>query len=432
MRRQSRSRVAPLKGTVRIPGDKSITHRALILAALAKGRSQVARPNLGDDVGATARVLTQLGAVCELDGAKSTAQVEGMGWEGLSEPAAVLDAGNSGTTMRMVLGVCAGLGGSSVLTGDESLRRRPMLRVVGPLRQMGATIDGRNHGDLAPLHVRGGDLEAVEIDLPVASAQVKSALLLAGLRAGGTTTVSEPRPSRDHTERMLESAGVEIVREGSRVAVRGGQQLEPFGGVVPGDVSSAMFLVAAACVVPGSSIEITDVGLNPTRTAAFDVLRQMGAAIEVKQASVSMGEVIGTISVQHRELQGVEVAKEVIPALIDEIPALAIVASQAEGETVFTGAGELRVKESDRVAALVDGLTATGGLAEELEDGLIVRGPTALTGGEIDPLGDHRIALSFAVAALIATGALRIHGWSCVDTSFPEFLDVLGEVGGKR
>lgn len=432
MRRRSGGPSRPLAGSVALPGDKSITHRALILGALAEGASEFARPNLGADVRATAAALRRLGVACELDAGKAIAKVEGRGWRGLGEPEDVLDAGNSGTTMRLLLGVCAAIPASSVITGDATLRRRPMLRVVAPLRQMGAAIDGRSHGDLAPLQVRGGDLQGIDVELPVASAQVKSALLLAGLAAAGETTVVEPGVSRDHTERMLTAAGATLDRQPSSVRLAGGQTLHPFRAMVPGDISSALFLIAAAAIVPGSAIELTDVGLNPTRGAALDVLRAMGADIEVEETSESMGEPIGTVRVTHAELRGVDVPESSVPALIDEIPALAIVASQAEGETVFSGASELRVKESDRIAALAAGLTAVGGEVEELPDGLVVRGPTRLRSGRIDPRGDHRIALAFAVAGLAATGSVRVEGWSCVDTSFPEFLDVLGEVSTAR
>lgn len=432
MRRHTRGKSGALRGAVRIPGDKSVSHRALMLAALAGGRSEIARPNLGHDVLATAALVTALGAACDIDAPKSIAKVEGRGGRGLREPADVLDAGNSGTTMRLGLGLCAGIEGSSIVTGDASLRRRPMLRVVGPLRQMGALVDGRDHGDLAPLHVRGARLEGLDFELPVASAQVKSAILLAGLGASGVTRVAEPAPSRDHTERILAAAGVEIDRSGTTVSLKGDQIVQPFRGVVPGDVSSAMFLIAAGAIVPGSSIELKEVGLNPTRTAALQVLRDMGAAIETEETSRSMGEPIGTIRVSQADLRGVSVPPSSVPGLIDEIPALAVIASQAEGETVFSGAAELRVKESDRIAAIVTGLNAIGADAEELPDGLVVRGPTPLHGGEVDSVGDHRIALSLAVAGLVAEGSVRVRGWSCVATSFPEFLDVLGEVSGKR
>ena len=417
----------PLRGEISIPGDKSISHRALIMAALAEGPSVLARPNFGADVKATARILTQLGVACSLGEDNRRVKIEGSGRGGLVEPDDVLDAGNSGTTIRMMLGVCASIPGGMVLTGDRSLRRRPMLRVAAPLRQMGASIDGRRHGDLAPLWVRGRELSGVDIELPVASAQVKSALLLAGLGASGRTRVTEPGPSRDHTERMLRALGVQVDSEDGVIAVQGGATPESFEAVIPGDISSAMFLVAAAALVPGSQLTLTDVGLNPTRTAALDVLSAMGSDVVWTETSTSLGEPVGTIEVSCRPLRGVEVPAAAVPALIDEIPALAIVATQAEGETVFTGATELRVKESDRIAVLVGGLRTLGVDAEELPDGLIVRGPAELRGGEIDSHGDHRIALAFAVAGLLTSEKVRVIGWSSVETSFPEFLEILGE-----
>ena len=398
------------------------------MAALATGPSLLARCNYGADVKATARILTQLGARSVMDEDNRQVKVDGVGWRGLTEPTDVLDAGNSGTTMRMLLGICASVPGLCVLTGDGSLRRRPMLRVAAPLRQMGAAIDGRAHGDLAPLVVRGRDLTGIDVELPMASAQVKSALLLAGLNATGTTRVVEPGLSRDHTERMLDALGVKVTRDEGSVSIGGGATWGGFAAVVPGDISSAMFLIAAAALVPGSDLTITEVGLNPTRRAALDVLAQMGSDVAWTETTSSLGEPIGTIAVRQRPLHGVEVPPAVVPSLIDEIPALAIVATQAEGATVFTGAQELRVKESDRIASLVTGLRALGADAEELPDGLVVRGPTALGGGEVDSQNDHRIALAFAVAGLLSPEKVRVIGWSSVETSFPEFLALLAEV----
>lgn len=427
MRRLRPSAPRPLRGTVAIPGDKSISHRALIMAALASGPSTLARANFGADVKATAAALTQLGAGCIVDEDNRQVKVEGVGWPGLREPSGVLDAGNSGSTMRMMLGVCAGIPGLSVLTGDASLSRRPMLRVAAPLRQMGARVDGRDHGNLAPLTIRGGELTGIEVELSVASAQVKSALLLAGLNAAGTTRVTEPGASRDHTERMLTALGVPVVKDGRVVSVTGGARWDAFSAVVPGDLSSAMFLIAAAAIVPGSRLTLTGVGLNPTRTGALEVLAAMGSDVEWSEETSSLGEPIGTITVSCQPLHGVQVDPVVVPSLIDEIPALAVIATQAEGETTFTGAQELRVKESDRIASVVGGLRSLGAEAAELPDGLVVRGPAVLHGGEIDSGGDHRIALAFAVAGLLSTEKVRVTGWSSVDTSFPEFLDILGE-----
>jgi 3-phosphoshikimate 1-carboxyvinyltransferase len=432
--RKTRTTRRPLRGTIAVPGDKSISHRALLFAALARGSSRIEGLNLGADVRATARVVSALGATVDLDETEAKAEVEGYGWDGLKVPTGVLDCGNSGTTLRTGLGVAAGLSGTTVWTGDDSLRSRPMLRVVHPLRQMGARIEGPEHGDRAPLEVRGGELSGIDIELPVASAQVKTALLLAGLRATGTTEVVEPAPSRDHTERMLRAAGVEVEVSNTTVSVRGGSQPSNFDLKVPGDPSSALYLLGAALFVDGSELTVEGVGLNPTRTAAFEVLRRMGARVDVVDTGLEMGEPVGSITTGPSELTATEVGGAEVPSLIDDIPVLAVIASQAKGETVFRDSGELRVKESDRIATLVRGLRALGVDADELPDGLIVRGPASLVGGEIESAGDHRIALAFAVAGLIADEHVRVKGWSCVDVSFPEFLDVLGRAraGGGR
>ncbi len=432
--RAKRRKERPLRGRVGLPGDKSISHRALIISALATGPSVLTNVNTGSDVRATAAALRALGvrvAMEEGDVARddpesmSRAVVEGSGFSGLTEADDVIDVGNSGTAIRMLLGVCAPVPGLHVLTGDESIRRRPMLRVVAPLRQMGATIDGRAYGDRAPLTVRGSDLVGVDHDLPVASAQVKSALLLAGARAAGTTSVTEPAPSRDHTERMLQTAGADLRVEGTTVHVTGGAELKAADRTIPGDFSSAMFLVAAALLVEGSDLAVDGVSLNPTRTAALDVLRAMGADIEVTTNDVG-DEPVGTIVARHSELAATDIGGDVVPQLIDEIPVLAVLATQAGGRTQITGARELRVKESDRIAALARGLTSLGASVAEMPDGLSIEGPAALHGGEVESLDDHRIAMSFAVAGLVAAGNVKVAGWSSVATSFPEFLDVLG------
>ena len=419
---------ATLRGSVEVPGDKSVSHRALILAALAAGRSTVGGINVGADVRATGRMLGALGARCTFDTDNHKVEVDGTGWAGLHEPEELLDAGNSGTSLRLLLAVCSGIDGASVLTGDASLRRRPMLRVVAPLRQMGARIDGRRYGDRAPLLVRGGDLAGLDYESTVASAQVKTAVLLAGLRASGSTSVREPALSRDHTERMLAAAGVTVRRDGLTVAVTGGAEIRPIDWVVPGDVSAAMFFVVAALVLPDSDLTISSVGLNPTRIAALEVLRRMGARIDVAATGEVSGEPTGDLHVRYSDLTGTEVAPHEIPGLIDEIPALAIAATQARGATVIRGAAELRVKESDRVSALAGGLAAVGADVEELDDGLIIRGPASLAGGEVESYGDHRIAMAFAVAGLIAPARVRVRDWSCVETSFPGFIDVLDGV----
>lgn len=439
--RAKRRRERPLKGSLSVPGDKSISHRALIIAALAPGRSVITNLNTGADVRATAAALGQMGTVSEIhegdpirgkgEDRISRAVVEGSGRAGLHEAGTVIDVGNSGTTIRTLLGVAASIQGLTVLTGDASIRRRPMLRVVVPLRQMGVAIDGRSNGDLAPLTVRGGDLTACDHELSIASAQVKTALLFAGLSASGTTSVTEPGPSRDHTERMLSTAGANIHVDGATVAVAGGAELRPGERDVPGDISSAMFLIAAALLVPDSDLVLENVGLNPTRTAALEVLDRMGADIEVTPTGGD-DEPVGSIRVRHSNLRGTTIEGAIVPRLIDEIPVLASVATQAEGTTIITGARELRVKESDRIAALVSGLALLGARVEERPDGLSIEGPVVLSGGEVESHNDHRIAMSFAVAGLVADSNVKVRGWSCVDTSFPEFLDLLGEAQRSR
>lgn len=419
-----------LTGRIQVPGDKSVSHRALMLSAMAAGVSRIAGLNDGDDVRRTGRAMAALGArVVERD-RSAVVEVEGWGERGPGEAAEVVDAGNSGTTARLSLGIMAAARGTSVVTGDGSLSRRPMLRVVAPLRAMGATIDGREHGDRLPLSVRGGSLTGMDHVLPVASAQVKSALLLAGLRATGTTSVTEPLRSRDHTENMLRAAGVEIEIDDNTVTIEGGRCPRANQWQVPGDVSSALFFVAAASLVEGSDLVIERVGLNPTRTGALRVLQMMGADVAAHSTGVASGEPLGDIRVRHSGLTGCHVGAELIPSCVDEIPVLAVVAACAAGETVFEGVGELRVKESDRLTAIVEGLNQLGGEAAISGDDLVIRGPSVLEGGTVDSKGDHRMAMAFAVAGLVSSAAIRVQRWSCVDTSFPGFLDVLGQAQG--
>ena len=422
----------PLSHSVDLPGDKSISHRALVLAALGSGRSEIVGLNTGADVMATVECLRKLGAEISLDEENSKAIVEGHGSAGLHEPEGALDAGNSGTALRMLLGVCARIAGTSFLTGDESLCRRPMLRVVEPLRAMGAEILGRRGGDLAPLAVTGGALKGIAHRVPVASAQVKTCLLMAGLGAEGETSITEPSLSRDHTERMLRSLGVDIATKDLTVSVRGPQELPAGDWTVPADPSAAMFFVVAALLVPGSDLTLNNVSLNPTRVAALDVLRAMGADIEIAQTAESGGEPIGDITARDSSLKGIEVDPRSIPWIIDEIPILAVAASQAEGTTTFSGAGELRLKESDRIATMATGLRTLGVEVSEAPDGFTIAGPTSLGEGDIDSQGDHRVAMSFAIAALIARTDIKIRGWSSVDTSFPGFIQTLARARGMR
>lgn len=423
---------SPLTGRVRVPGDKSISHRALLVAALAAGSSRIEGLNTGRDVGATVTAVRALGAGCRLAEDGTQAEVEGCGYSGLNEPEDVIDAGNSGTTMRLVAGVCSTITGVTVLTGDASLRRRPMARIARPLRRMGATIDGRRGGELPPLIVRGGSLQGCALETEVASAQVKSALLLAALSAQGITSVTEPRLSRDHTERMLQAAGVELERSQNTVTVAGGQSPAPLELRIPGDISSAIFLLVAATLIPGSDLTILDVGLNPTRSGALEVLRRMGARLDVEVLREECGEPVGSVRARASSLEGVAIRGEEIPSLIDEIPALAIAAAHAEGETNVTGASELRVKESDRIAALVAGLGALGARARALPDGMVVEGPASWSGGDIDEHGDHRIALAFALAGLTSGKPVRMKRSEAVNTSFPEFWDLVSTARGER
>lgn len=419
----------PLRGEIQMPGDKSISHRAVILGALATGTSLLRDINLGHDVVASARIAKQLGAGVEVDRQKHRVKVQGYGWGGLREPDDVLDAGNSGTTLRTMLGVTASALGVFSFTGDRSLRERPMMRVVAPLRSMGAQIEGRSGGALAPITVRGVPLMGVEHRLDVASAQVKTALLLAGLRAEGRTVVIEPGPSRDHTERMLECAGAPIEREGASTVVHGGvEALRPADRVIPGDISSAMFFIVAATVVGGSDLRILRVGLNPTRTGGLEVLERMGAAIELAPSGEAEGEPVGTVRVRAANLTATDIDGSLAPRLVDELPILAVAASLATGTTTITGARELRVKESDRIAAMVDGLTRLGAEVEELDDGMLIRGPGRLGGGVVDSHGDHRVAMAFAIAGLVAEGPVRVRGLESAETSFPGFSAILSSV----
>ena len=408
-----------IQGRLQPPGDKSISHRAVLLGALAEGRT-VARNFLrAQDTERTVACVQALGVAVEADG--DTVRVYGRReWRA---PERVLDAGNSGTTIRLLCGLLSGQPLEAVLDGDSSLRRRPMDRVASPLRRMGAEVEARE-GRFPPVRVRGARLQGVRHELPVASAQVKSAILLAGLYADGATAVVEPAASRDHTERLLRAMGVDVrVRPlaGGAVAVEvtGPAQPAPVEVAVPGDFSSAAFFVAAAAAQPGAELVVEHVGLNPTRTGLLEVLREMGACVEVDLREVA-GEPVGTLVLRGRRLRGVEVAGQRVPRLIDEVPALVVAAAVAEGHTVVRDAGELRVKESDRIRSVVRALRAVGVEAEELPDGLVVRGGR-LPGGAVESEGDHRIAMAFAVAGLLSEGGVAVEGAECAAVSFPEF-----------
>ena len=420
----------PLRGRVRVPGDKGMSHRALLFAAMADGRSRVSGLATGEDVGRTRVALEQLG-VTLTDHDDDAVAVTGSGIESFTEPGGVIECGNSGTAMRLLAGLLAGRPFLSVLTGDESLVERPMARVVEPLQAMGAQLDGRAGGTLPPLVVRGGDLSGCTHHLTVASAQVKTAIVLAGLQATGTTEVVEPVPSRDHTERMLGALGAPVARADERaVRVTAGAP-SPFEFDVPGDPSSAAFWVVAATITPGSELVVEGVALNPTRIGFVDVLARMGASIELVATGEQLGEPVGELRVTSAPLRATTVEGAEIPWVIDEIPVLAVAAACAEGVTEFRDAGELRVKESDRIATVAELLTRLGAGVEQGDDRLTVRGG-GLHAGEIDSHGDHRVAMAGAVAATAVDGETRVRGWRSVATSYPEFTADLAALTGER
>ncbi len=415
-----------LDGTVALAGDKSISMRAALLNSIADGTARVSNFCVGDDRASILRCLRGLGARIRRheDGDGEWFEVKGTGLQGLAEPSTVLNAGNSGTTMRLVTGLLAAQPFVSVITGDRSLRSRPMGRIVEPLRLMGAQVMGRNEDSLAPLAVRGGDLNAIDYKLPVASAQIKSAVLIAGLYADGRTTVLQPAESRDHTERMLGAMGADVQSNGLRVAVSP-SELSAIDVTVPGDMSSAAFWMVAACIHPNATVRLPGVGINPTRTGVLRVLQSMGANIALENVREEESEPVADIVAESSHLHGAEIAGSIIPQVIDEIPVLAVAAALAEGETVIRDAGELRIKESDRITATVQGLQALGANVEERPDGMAIEGVDHLNGATCASLGDHRIAMAMAVAGLVARGETVVDGAEAAGVSYPEFWDTL-------
>ncbi len=416
-----------LHGDISLPGDKSISHRSVLLASIADGDTDISGFLTGEDTQNTAKAMQAMGII--IDGLETeNLTVHGKGLDGLSAPMGVLNLGNSGTGIRLLTGLLAGQKFDSVLTGDQYLRKRPMARIIDPLRRMGARIDGSSGGTLAPLTIRGGSnaLHAIEYASPVASAQVKSAVLLAGLYADGETTVNEPSKSRDHTERMLRFFGVEVKEQGTKVTVRGRQRLHAKGRIIiPSDISSAAFFMVAASIVPGSDLLIKSVGVNPTRTGIIDVLMKMGADISLEKQRDQAGEPVADIRVRYRKLHGVQIGGNVIPRAIDEIPVLAVAASCAEGKTLIKDAMELRVKESDRIATMAAELRKMGAIVTELPDGMEISGGDSLIGAICDSHGDHRVAMSLAVAGLAARGDTIVRDTEWIETSFPGFEQLL-------
>ncbi|MDN5351412.1 MAG: 3-phosphoshikimate 1-carboxyvinyltransferase [Clostridiales bacterium] len=418
-------RVHTLKGTIEVPGDKSISHRGVMFGGISRGKTHIKGFLAGEDCLSTIRCFRGLGVEIRQEG--DEVEVIGRGTNGLTEPTDVLNAGNSGTTMRLMSGILAGQSFLSIITGDQSLRSRPMARVADPLRLMGAKIDGRNGGKLAPLVIRGGNLKGMVYQSPVASAQVKSAILLSGLYADGITTVVEKEKTRDHTEKMLRAFGGNVSVSGLQVSVSA-SKLEGQSIQVPGDISSAAFFMVAAAAMPGAELKIKNVGLNPTRTGIIDVLEAMGATIEIEDRFESGGEPMGTIVIKGGVLHGTEISGEMIPRLVDEIPVIAVAAALAEGKTRITGAEELKFKESNRIDAMVSALGTVGANIKALPDGMEIVGPSKIQGGAIDSLGDHRIAMAMAVCGLFSEQAIEIEDSACIDISFPQFETLLKRI----
>ena len=423
-------RPAPrLEGEVKLPGDKSISQRAILLNSIAGGTARVSNLCEGDDRTSILGCMRGLGVeiVEHRDGADEHFEVRGRGMGGLVEPSNVLDAGNSGTAARLVTGLLAAQPFFSVLTGDESLLSRPMDRVIQPLRRMGADIRGRGGDSLAPLAVRGGGLTGIDFDQPVASAQVKSSLLIAGLHADGETTVRQPAMSRDHTERMMSAMGANIQVDGLRVTVAR-SELQPVDIAVPGDISGAAFWLVAGAIHPNAEIRLSGVGINATRSGVLEVLNRMGASISVENVREENDEPVADLVARSSDLEGVEIGGDLVPLVVDELPVLAVAASHASGTTVIADAAELRVKESDRIAATVDGLARLGAAVEEREDGMTIRGGGRLSGSTVRSYGDHRIAMSMAVAGLCADGETTVDGAEAAGVSYPGFWDTLASI----
>jgi len=412
-----------LNGEIQVPGDKSISHRSVMFGALANGTTKVTNFLTGDDCLSTISCFRKMGVEIQLE--NDTVIIHGKGVAGLEEPKDILDVGNSGTTTRLMLGILSGAPFHSCIIGDESIAKRPMDRVAIPLRQMGAQIDGRDNGRFTPLSIRGGKLKPIYYKSPVASAQVKSAILLAGLQADGVTTVEEPHLSRDHTERMLKAFGVDVQVNGLSVSIKGGQSLTATDIYVPGDISSAAFFLVAGAIVPNSQITIKNVGINPTRTGIIDVLKQMGASISIEEKDNSF-EPIADLTIETSQLEGIEISGAIIPRLIDEIPIIALLATQAKGKTVIRDAEELKVKETNRIDTVVNELRKLGANIEATEDGMIIYGKTSLKGGTVvSSHGDHRIGMMLSIASLICEESIQLQGVEAINVSYPTFFEHL-------
>ncbi|WP_026679350.1 3-phosphoshikimate 1-carboxyvinyltransferase [Fictibacillus gelatini] len=420
------SHVQRLKGVMKVPGDKSISHRSVMFGAIAEGKTKVTGFLPGDDCLSTIDCFRKLGVNIHQE--DDYVEIDGNGIEGLKEPQEVLDVGNSGTTIRLMLGALANTPFHSCIIGDKSIAKRPMKRVTVPLTEMGVAIDGRAEGNFTPLSIRGGNTKGIQYTSPVASGQVKSAILLAGLGAEGVTSVSEPHKSRDHTERMLQAFGVNVQVDGLTVSIEGKQKLKGTNIEVPGDISSAAFFLAAGAIVPESELTIQKVGMNPTRTGIIDVLQLMGADLSIENAQNEAIEPFADLHIKKSSLKGIEIGGELIPRLIDEIPIIALMATQAEGTTVIKDAAELKVKETNRIDTVVNELKKLGANIEATEDGMIIHGKTRLVASSVDSHGDHRIGMMLGIASCIATGEMTINNSDAVRVSYPGFFDQLNEL----
>ena len=412
-----------LSGEISVQGDKSISHRAVILGSIAEGTTRVTNFLPSEDCIRTIKAFEAMGINIEMN--RNTLIINGKGLNGLTEPNDVMDMGNSGTSARLLCGLLSGQPFFSVMTGDSSLRRRPMKRVADPLRMMGATIWGRGGGDFLPMCIKGSEIKGITYKLPVASAQVKSAILFAGLYAKGRTSVEEITTSRDHTERMMDYFGINLERKGTTIIVEGGERPSARNVDVPGDISAAAFFMVGASIVSDSDVVIKDVGINPTRTGIIDILMKMGASIEILNQRKMGAEPAGDIRIKSALLKGVEIKGDIIPRCVDELPVICIAAAVAEGETVIKDASELRVKESDRIAVMAECLSRVGVEVETYPDGIRIKGGRGFKGTVCNSHGDHRIAMSMAIAGLITEGEMTIEDTECINTSFPEFEETL-------
>lgn len=419
------NKIGTLRGTVTVPGDKSISHRAVMFAALSEGKSAIFNFLQSEDCLNTKKAFLQMGVKFASRG--KALIVYGQGLHGLTNAGKPIHCGNSGTTMRLISGILAGQKFASILTGDKYLRRRPMKRVIVPLRAMGAEIKAKQD-EFAPLQIKGNNLQGIDYVLPVASAQVKSSVLLAGLYANGRTSVTEPVPTRDHTERMLKYLGARINKKGQKTTITADSRLKGKTIKVPGDISSAGFLLVAASIVPGSKVLIRDVGINPTRNGIITILKKMGAKIKIMNKRNFGAEPVADLEVTASRLHGITIAGKIIPNIIDELPILTVAAAMANGKTIIRGARELRVKETDRIRSMSSQLKKMGVKIQELEDGMIIEGPAKLKGTSVDSFGDHRTAMSLAVAGLMAEGKTKIKDTACINTSFPGFEKLLEKI----